>query len=36
VRLISTAAFLQGSEVSSVGRLNSQRPFISNMPSILL
>src|SRR5215211_4206072 len=27
VRLISTAAFLQGSEVSSVGRLNSQRPL---------
>src|SRR5829696_7660984 len=27
VRLISTAAFLQGSEVSSVGRLYSRRPL---------
>src|SRR5215218_1628280 len=30
VRLISTAAFLQGSEVSSGVRLDSRRPFTSN------
>src|SRR5829696_738290 len=35
VCLISRAAFLQGSEVSSVGRLSSRRPFISNRCSVL-
>src|SRR5215218_9225040 len=35
VRLISTAAFLQGSEVSSGVRLDSRRPFTSNMRTIL-
>src|SRR5215212_6497232 len=35
VRLIRRAAFLQGEGVSSVVRLNSQRPFISNMRSII-
>src|SRR5215211_5287785 len=31
VRLIRRASFLQGRGVSSVVRLDSQRPFISNM-----
>ena len=35
VRLIRRTAFLQGGGVSSVGRLYSQRPFISNMRCIL-
>src|SRR5215216_381657 len=35
VRLIRRAAFLQGSEVRCVARLDSRRPFVSNMRSIL-